>query len=261
MEDHHMNLHKGPFTKKIAEYHIPHVTFRHHPWLSPGARSGEVKIVRPNTEGRLDDLVQGLGRWLYWFTGRVMQRIHFPLHCEAKATKDYRGLECYRPRQERNSKGVRRSFHSGGGRSEGAQDGLKCFIFESNLRDDCKFNEELGSSGTQGGSATGVGWHLFRWASSIWVVIFVRIFSWFFSTHSSLLFCYWRKFTRFVRFWWRRNRKRQWRLKNILRMQKRWTRECCVHHCWRTRIDWDINDCAVIISFLIYWFETKIARS
>lgn len=27
---------------------------------------------------------------------------------------------------------------------QGAHDGLKCFIFESNLCDDCKFKEELG---------------------------------------------------------------------------------------------------------------------
>jgi hypothetical protein len=27
---------------------------------------------------------------------------------------------------------------------QGAQDGLNCFIFENNLRNDCKFKEELG---------------------------------------------------------------------------------------------------------------------
>lgn len=47
-------------------------------------------------------------------------------------------------------------------------------------------------------TATSVAWRLFHWGSSICVGTFVTIFSWFFSTRSSLLFCCWRKFTRFV---------------------------------------------------------------
>jgi hypothetical protein len=35
-------------------------------------------------------------------------------------------------------------FTRAGVEVQGAHDGLKCFIFESKLRDDCKFKEELG---------------------------------------------------------------------------------------------------------------------
>jgi len=35
-------------------------------------------------------------------------------------------------------------FTRAGVKVQGAHDGLKCFIFDSNLRDDCKFKEELG---------------------------------------------------------------------------------------------------------------------
>jgi len=111
---------------------------RHHLRLSPGKRCGKVQVVRLNFEGRFRDLVHGPTRQLYQFMGRAMQRIYIPLYREAQTAEDHGRIKRHCPRQERNIEGVCRTFQSGGVRVHGAQDSLKCFIFES------KFKEELG---------------------------------------------------------------------------------------------------------------------
>jgi hypothetical protein len=72
-----------------------------------------------------------------------VQRIYFSLYYETEATKNHGSTEFHPSRQETNPKGVHRAVHSSGQEIHGAQDSLKCFIFENNLHDDFKFKKEL----------------------------------------------------------------------------------------------------------------------
>jgi len=107
-------------------------------------------------------------------------------------------------------------------------------------------------------TANGVVRRLLRRTSSICVATAVRIFSWFFSTHSSMSFCWRSKFIRFARTSFVRRRwtlrRRRWR-RSVLELRKR-RRQCrCFQHGFGVNVSRGSED--NVVSLWIHQFENR----
>lgn len=74
----------------------------------------------------------------------IVQQIHFPLYRETRAAEDHATLNAFVQDNKKTVREYVKRFTRVGVDVQGAREGLKYFIFESNLRENYKFKESLG---------------------------------------------------------------------------------------------------------------------